>query len=211
MEMRDANTTIGRLKAEVIAMCVRKGWGDENGIQHTQHILSAMLVETLELLEHFIGIPEARVDAHFTDPEELTETAEEAADVMMYALQAMHTIGFDVSRGICPDFSDDATPIADLRSCVGKCGENPVQQCMRLAAAARFVVEEVQWMSEDEVQRMMKGGLPEKGRAIGAAWTSAFRELLLLANRLDFDVAGAIARKIGIVDKRVYSDSEPAR
>lgn len=210
MEINDSNFTVGLLKKEVIAMCVRKGWGD-NGIQHPQHVAMAMMVELMELMEHFVGVPESRLDERFADPSELAETAEEAADVLMYALQIMHTIRCDVSAGLNPAFSDETTPISALRRHVGKCGVNASEQVMRLATVARFVLEEFQWMNEDEVQLMIKGGLPEKRAAIGSAFANMLREMLLLADRLDFDVAGAIMRKIGVVDKRVYPDSEPDR
>jgi len=209
MELRDANTTLGMLKSEVIAMCIRKGWGN-NGIQHPQHVAAAMMVEMMELLEHFTGIDKEDEKTHFT-PSEVTETSEEAADVMMYALQIMQTIEYDVSNGLCGDFSDFTTPISEMRDYAGFCHRSASEQAMRLAISARFLLEELQWMSEEEVQHMIKGGLPDKRRDIGRAFVPAFREMLLLANRLQFDIAGVIMRKIGIVDKRVYSDSEPAR
>ena len=211
MEFTDKNTTLGRIKSELMDMCKYKGWGDENGIQHAQHITSAMMVEMMELLEHFIGIPEAEADSHFADHSEKVETSEEAADVMMYALHVMNAIDYDVSAGLCQDFSDDTTTVSELREYVGKCTVNSLQQVMRLATMARFMLEDIQWMSEDQVQLMMKGGMPEKAKTIGDAFVGEFREMLLLADRLDFDVAGVIMRKIGIVYKRVYEDSEPER
>ena len=209
MVIRDSSTTVGFLKKEVIAMCLRKGWGDEHGIQHPQHIAAAMMVEMMELLEHFMDI-NGDIDAHFT-PDEVVETSEEAADVLMYSMQIMHTMGYDVSEGLCDEFSDEYTPISELRRHVGACSTDAVQQALRLATQARFLLEELQWMTEEEVQLMIKGGLPERRSAIGRAFIPLFREMLILANKLNFEISGVIMRKIAIVDKRVYSDSEPAR
>lgn len=210
MELRDTSTTIGRLKKEVIAMCIRKGWGDENGIQHPQHIAAAMMVELMELLEHFMGLDSCDMASCFTG-NAVVETSEEAADVMMYSLQILHTIGFDLSKGLYGDFSDDITPISELRVHCGACAHNHLQQALRLVTVSRYVLEEMQWMTEEEVQSMINGGHPEKRHAIGRAFVSMYREMFILANKLNFDVAGVISRKIGIVDKRVYSDTEPAR
>jgi len=205
----DSNTTVGTLKSEVIAMCIRKGWGD-NGIQHPQHVATAMMVEMMELLEHFVGIDPAQADAAFTC-DKVVEASEEAADVMMYAMQIMHTIGFDVSEGVFSGFSDSCTYISDIRNHLGKCTRSAVQQAMHLAVTSRYMLEAFQWMNEDEVQAIIKGGLCEKRREIGKAFVPVFCEMLHLADCLGFDLTGVIMRKIAIVDQRVYSSEEPVR
>ena len=210
MELCDRNTTLGTLKDETIAMCVRKGWGN-NGIQHAQHIAMAMMVETMELLEHFADVPEEQLAIKFSDPEEVTEVAEEAADVMLYSLQIMYTMRYDVSASIAPEFSDKTTCISQLREHVGQSPLGLGRQAMRLGIKARFMLERFQWLNEDEVQALMRGEYPEKRKEIGDAFSVAFKEMLLLANKLDFDLAAAIIRKIGIVDKRVGKKMSPAR
>ena len=99
--MNDSNTTIAELKEQVLALCRRKGWG-EDGVQNPQHVAMAMTVEMSELLEHFQWLdPEdvARLQAG-GDPERKAQIAEEFADVMMYGLQLTYTLGIDVTGEI---------------------------------------------------------------------------------------------------------------
>lgn len=99
--MNDTNTTIATLKDQVIALCIRKGWG-ENGIQNPQHVAMAMTVEMSELLEHFQWLNEADVRRLMNgdDPERLAQIGEEFADIMMYGLQLTRTLGIDVTEQI---------------------------------------------------------------------------------------------------------------
>ena len=117
--MKDGSCTVGKLKSEVIEMCRRKGWGDD-GIQNPQHVAMAMLVETMELMEHFVDLDETGERALISglDQAEITEIAEELADVLMYALQLMYTLNVDISASVSPDFSDGATTVEKLRKSV---------------------------------------------------------------------------------------------
>ena len=45
--MQDAQSTVFRMKEEVLALCRRKGWGVD-GVQNPQHVAVAMTVEVLE-------------------------------------------------------------------------------------------------------------------------------------------------------------------
>ena len=85
----DSNTPIRELKRQILAMCRRKGWGDENGVQNPQHVAMAMTVEMAELLEHFQWLNAADVERLLLggDPERVALIGEEFADVMMYGLQ----------------------------------------------------------------------------------------------------------------------------
>ena len=58
----DRDTPIFELKRQILAMCRRKGWGDENGVQDPQHVAMAMTVEMAELLEHFQWLNAADVE-----------------------------------------------------------------------------------------------------------------------------------------------------
>ncbi|MBE5791993.1 MAG: hypothetical protein E7322_07575 [Clostridiales bacterium] len=51
--MHDDVTTVSQLKDAIHAMCLKKGWGCETGVQNPQHVAMAMTVEMSELLEHF--------------------------------------------------------------------------------------------------------------------------------------------------------------
>ena len=95
----DADTPIMELKREVLALCRRKGWGDENGVQDPQHVAMAMTVEMSELLEHFQWLDREDVQKLLRgeDPERVALIAEEFADVMMYGLQLADALHIDVT------------------------------------------------------------------------------------------------------------------
>lgn len=101
ISMNDNNTTLSELKTLVHEMCVRKGWGN-NGVQDPQHVAMAMTVEMSELLEHFQWLNPEDVNALMEgrDPERCAMIAEEFADVMMYGLQLMRTLGIDITQQI---------------------------------------------------------------------------------------------------------------
>jgi dCTP diphosphatase len=99
--MNDRDTTLGDLKDQVHALCLRKGWG-EDGAQNPQHVAMAMTVEMGELLEHFQWLGEDQVCAlqRGEDPRRVEMIAEEFADVMMYGLQLTRTLGIDITQAI---------------------------------------------------------------------------------------------------------------
>jgi len=210
--MRDRDTTLKKIKHEVIEMCLRKGWGD-NGIQNPQHVTMAMVVEAMELLEHFVCLTPAEEAALCTGGmrDERIEIAEEMSDVLMYSMQLMYTLNVDVSRALCGELSDECSTIVQLKECAGSGDNGLKEQAMRVGIKSRFVLEEFQWMNDADVAELMKGLWPKKAADAGKAFAALFREILILANRLDIDIAAAIARKIAIVDKRVYPDDDPVR
>ena len=209
--MTDRDATVGALKREIIALCRRKGWGDD-GIQNPQHICMAMMVEACEVLEHFQDMTQEdeRALTGGRMPAEKQEIAEEVADVLMYGFQIMHTLGVDVSRGLDANWSDAETPVRTLKEAAGAGDRGPVSRAMHMLVEARRVLERMQWLPEDDVRAMIEGGLPGTRRAVGEAFCGLFREILMLARLLGFDLAGEIARKIAIVERRAYGD-EPAR
>ncbi len=210
--MNDQNTTVETLKREIINLCRRKGWGDD-GIQHPQHICMAMMVEACEVLEHFMDMtPDAaRALASGGEAAEKLEIAEEIADVLMYGLQIMHTLGVDVSVGFGGAFSDGETPVAVLRAHAGAGEIGPVSRAMHISFAASKVLECFQYMPEADVQALVRHEKDDARREIGARFVRLFGEILALSNLIDFDVAASIARKIAIVDRRVYAEDEPKR
>lgn len=210
--MRDVSCTIGKLKVEVIEMCRRKGWGDD-GIQNPQHVAMAMLVEAMELLEHFAVLDAAGEHALLSgkNASEIAEIAEEMSDVLMYALQLMYTLKVDISTGLSPDFSDGTTAVEHLRAFVGKGGCGLREQAMRVGIKARFVLEAFQWMNDEQVAALVREEQPEKCAEAGRVFAVMFRELLRLANMLNIDISEAITRKIAIVDRRVYPEDDPVR
>lgn len=210
--MNDQNTTIAALKREIIDLCRRKEWGDD-GIQHPQHICMAMMVEACEVLEHFMDMaPDfERALMEGGEAAEKTEIAEEIADVLMYGLQIMYTLGVDVSAGFGSGYSDERTPVAHLKELAGAGDIGPVRRAMRVSFAASKVLKCFQYMPESEVQALIRRELTGAIRAIGARFFDLFREILMLSNLIGFDVAASVARKIAIVDRRVYSEDEPKR
>ncbi len=210
--MNDQNTNVLALKRAIIDLCRRKNWGDD-GIQHPQHIAMAMMVEALEVLEHFIDMTPDFERALMAggEREELVEIAEEIADVLMYGLQIMYTLGVDVSAAFGDGFSDDTTPIAALRAHVGAGDMPPVRRAMRIAFTASKVLEWFQYMPEADVQALIRRANADAIRRIGMCFVGLFREILILSNLVDFDITKSVVRKIGIVDKRVYAEDEPKR
>lgn len=100
--VNDANTPIAELKRQILALCRRKGWGDERGVQNPQHVAMAMTVEMSELLEHFQWLNPQDVDgaAGRKGSARVALIAEEFADVMMYGLQLCDALGIDVTQQI---------------------------------------------------------------------------------------------------------------
>lgn len=210
--MRDVNTTIGQLKSEIIDMCRRKGWG-EDGIQNPQHVAMAMLVETMELLEHFADMsPDMAKDLLSGGANGLRyEIAEEMSDVLMYSMQLMYTLRVDVSAQVAPDCSDGRTFLSELRARVEDNGAGLSEQAMLVGVKARFVLEVFQWMNDRQVETLARGERPDVSARAGEAFGWMFTEVLRLAKMLDIDISAAIERKIAIVDRRVYPADDPVR
>ncbi len=99
--MNDGNTTLDTLKEQVYQLCLRKGWGVD-GVQDPQHVAMAMTVEMSELLELFqwLNPEDVRALMEGRDPERCAMIGEEFADVMMYGLQLMRTLGIDITGQI---------------------------------------------------------------------------------------------------------------
>ena len=97
--MTDTNTTVADLKEAVHQLCLKKGWGGEDGVQNPQHVAMAMTVEMSELLERFQWLEPQGVQALLDgkDPVRVAQIAEEFADVMMYGMQLMRCLNIDVA------------------------------------------------------------------------------------------------------------------
>ena len=100
--MHDDITTVNQLKDAVHALCIKKGWGGESGIQNPQHVAMAMTVEMSELLEHFqwLNIENVQALLDGKDEKRKQKIAEEFADVMMYGLQLMWSLDIDIAHEI---------------------------------------------------------------------------------------------------------------
>ena len=99
--MNDRETTLSSLKEAVHQLCLRKGWGEE-GVQNPQQVAMAMTVEMSELLEHFqwMNPDDVRALVAGENPGKTAQIAEEFADVMMYGMQLVRTLGIDIAREV---------------------------------------------------------------------------------------------------------------
>ena len=99
--MNDTNTTISQLKEQVLALCLRKGWGD-NGVQNPQQVAMAMTVEISEVLEHFqwLDKPDVQRLMNGEDPDRCAMIAEELADTLIYGLQLARALHIDITEQI---------------------------------------------------------------------------------------------------------------
>lgn len=200
--MTDSVTTIDMLKKELIDLCFLKGWG-VNGIQDPRPVSAAMMVESMELLEHF-DADNLTADS-FTETE-IADIAEEMADVMAYMLQLMYAVRFDVSKALFDDAGDGFTPISLLRTRIpADEGVSPLLQASRMAVKARFVLCEVQWLSDNDVKKLIAGETPEKAAKIGNAFAIQFIEILKLTNMLNYDLSDAVLKKITKNKARVWN------
>ena len=82
---------------------------------------------------------------------------------------------------------------------------------MQVAVKSRFVLEVFQWLNDSDVEMLIAGNMRKTAAEAGAAFSAMFKEILTLASMLDIDISASIARKIAIVDKRVYPDDDPVR
>lgn len=210
--MFDSSCTVEKLKYEVIEMCRRKGWGDD-GIQNPQHVAMAMLVETMELLEWFADMsPDMADDLVRGGADGLrSEIAEELSDVMMYALQLMYTMKVDIAAGQADGYTDSTATVAGLKAIAGESGAPIKEQAMLIGVKARFVLEIFQWMNDGDVEALLRGEKPEACAEAGRAFAEMFREILRFADMTKIDISASIARKIAIVDRRVYPKDDPVR
>ena len=89
----DDDTTLATLKEEVRKFVHERKWES----YHTPKDLSvAISIETAELLEHFL-FKERSTEEIVEDPELLEKIGDEIADIFIYLLSLVNTLGVDLS------------------------------------------------------------------------------------------------------------------
>lgn len=102
-----------------------------------------------------------------------------------------------------------------LALCVEKgwgdeCGiQNPQHVAMAMTVEMSELLEHFQWLSDGQVQELLRGGDRERVAQIGEEFADVMMYGLQLMNALRIDVTGEVLRKIEIVRQRNYSDDPP--
>ena len=95
--MNDATTTTGELKARILAFARERDWEQFHA---PKNLSMALAAEAAELMEHFLWTTPEASRAIAIDPARRTKSAEELADIVIYALEFANVTGLDVSAVI---------------------------------------------------------------------------------------------------------------
>ena len=95
--LTDSATTLGELKARVLAFVQERDWEQ---FHSPKNLSMALAAETGELMEHFLWATPERSYEIARDPAKRAKIAEELADVVIYALEFANMTGLDVSAAI---------------------------------------------------------------------------------------------------------------
>ncbi len=117
--------------------------------------------------------------------------------------------------------NDSNTTIADLKQLVhemcirkgwGKAGvQNSQMVAMAMTVEMSELLEHFQWLSQDDVQRLMNGEAPDRCAMIAEEFADVMMYGMQLARTLNIDVAQQVIRKIDIVDHRPPKAYDPKR
>jgi dCTP diphosphatase len=93
----DAATTIGEIKARVLAFAREREWEQFHA---PKNLSMALAAEAGELMEHFLwSTPDASREV-VNDPKKRQQIEEELADVVIYAIQFSNMAGIDLAAAI---------------------------------------------------------------------------------------------------------------
>lgn len=95
--LSDSATTLGELKARVLAFVQERDWEQ---FHSPKNLSMALAAETGELMEHFLWATPERSHEIARDPAKRAKIAEELADVVIYALEFANITGLDVAAAI---------------------------------------------------------------------------------------------------------------
>ncbi len=96
--LNDATTTVGQIKARVLAFARERDWEQFHA---PKNLSMALAAEAGELMEHFLwDSPEASRTKSGEDPARRAKIEEELADVVIYALEFANMTGIDVAAAI---------------------------------------------------------------------------------------------------------------
>lgn len=96
--MNDATTTVGEIKARVLAFARERDWEQFHA---PKNLSMALAAEAGELMEHFLwDTPATSLTKAVDDPVRRAKIEEELADVVIYALEFANMTGIDVAAAI---------------------------------------------------------------------------------------------------------------
>jgi NTP pyrophosphatase (non-canonical NTP hydrolase) len=98
VNLTDAKTTVGEIKARVLAFARERDWEQFHA---PKNLSMALAAEAGELMEHFLwDSPEASRTKVTDDAARRAKIEEELADVVIYALEFANMTGIDVASAI---------------------------------------------------------------------------------------------------------------
>jgi NTP pyrophosphatase (non-canonical NTP hydrolase) len=96
--LNDATTTVGEIKARVLAFARERDWEQFHA---PKNLSMALAAEAGELMEHFLwDTPATSRTKAVDDPVRRAKIEEELADVVIYALEFANMTGIDVAGAI---------------------------------------------------------------------------------------------------------------
>ena len=96
--MNDATTTVGEIKARVLAFARERDWEQFHA---PKNLSMALAAEAGELMEHFLwDTPATSLTKAVDDPVRRAKIEEELADVVIYALEFANMTRIDVAAAI---------------------------------------------------------------------------------------------------------------
>jgi NTP pyrophosphatase (non-canonical NTP hydrolase) len=93
----DEKITISELKNKVKNFCDERDW---NQYHNAKELVTAMIIETSELLEHFRWKSHKESDDSFKDEKKLVEIKDEMADVFYFLLRLAQRYDIDLSEAL---------------------------------------------------------------------------------------------------------------
>lgn len=95
--MQDATTTVGEMRARVLAFVHERDWEQ---FHSPKNLSMALAAEAAELMEHFLWAePKASLDTARSAAKQ-GEIADELADVVIYALEFANIAGIDLAAAV---------------------------------------------------------------------------------------------------------------
>ena len=96
-ELSDAETTIGEIKARVLAFAREREWEQFHA---PKNLSMALAAEAGELMEHFLWTTHDASHDVVKDEKKRSKIEEELADVVIYGIQFANVAGIDLAAAI---------------------------------------------------------------------------------------------------------------
>ncbi|RXK53313.1 nucleotide pyrophosphohydrolase [Oleiharenicola lentus] len=95
--MSDAQTTVGEIRARVLAFARERDWEQ---FHSPKNLSMALAAEAGELMEHFLWTEAKDSAAPLADAKKREQIEDEIADVVIYALEFANIGGIDLAKAI---------------------------------------------------------------------------------------------------------------